>query len=70
MARKYFGKDIGPAYLGGTIDQPRYLVAVPTTRVTTWIGSGKGDRNEWHHRYYEDTRWRREYLEEKRHRKR
>ena len=71
MARKYFGKDIGPAYLGGTIDQPRYLIAIPMTRITTWIGSGKGDRNEWHHRYYDKgTKWQKEYLKEKGRRKR
>jgi PPOX class probable F420-dependent enzyme len=62
MATKYFGKDVGPTYLGGTIDQPRYLVAIPMTRVQTWIGTGKGDRGEWHPRYYDEgTKW---YMED------
>ncbi len=62
MANKYFGKNVGPTYLGGTIDQPRYMIAIPMTKVQTWIGSGKGDRGEWHHRYYDEgTKWYKEY---------
>ena len=63
---RYVGKDVGPKYLGGTIDQPRYLVAIPMTRVQTWIGTGKGDRGEWHRRYYDKgTKWYREYASTK-----
>ena len=62
MANKYFGRDVGPTYLGGTIDQPRVMFAIPMTRMKTWIGSGKGDREEWHHRYYDKgTKWYKEY---------
>lgn len=66
MANKYFGKDVGPTYLGGTIDQPRYMFAIPMTKVRTWVGSGKGDRSEWHPRYYDKgTKWYKEYMEAK-----
>jgi len=52
MASKYFGKDVGPKYLQATLDQPRYLIAIPMEKVITWVGSGKGDLTEWHPRYY------------------
>ncbi|MDG6990071.1 MAG: pyridoxamine 5'-phosphate oxidase family protein [Nitrososphaerota archaeon] len=66
MANKYFGGKVGPKYLGGTIDQPRYLIAVPMTKVVTWIGSGAGDRGEWHHKYYDKgTKWYKEYSKTK-----
>jgi general stress protein 26 len=65
MANKY-EKDVGPAYLGGTIDQPRYLISVPMTEVKTWIRTGKGDRGEWHPRYYDKgTCWYREQMKAK-----
>lgn len=65
MATRYFGKEVGPTYLGGTIDQPRYMIAIPMKEVKTWIGTGKGDRDEWHPRYYDKgSKWYKEHRKE------
>jgi nitroimidazol reductase NimA-like FMN-containing flavoprotein (pyridoxamine 5'-phosphate oxidase superfamily) len=66
MAARYFGPSIGPKYIEGTLDQPRYLVEVTPVKIATWRGTGKGDRTEWHPRYYDEgTKWYKEYHAER-----
>jgi PPOX class probable F420-dependent enzyme len=57
-AKRYVDEDAADAYVDGTIDQPRALVAVSLTdsRVTTWrmpVGDEDGT-GIWHRRYYLD----------------
>jgi PPOX class probable F420-dependent enzyme len=63
MASRHFGESIGPKYLEGTLDQPRYLIEITPTQTVSWRGTGRGDRSEWHPRYYEPgSRWHTEYI--------
>ena len=57
-AKRYVDEDAADAYVDGTIDQPRALVAVSMkdARVTTWrmpVGDEDGT-GIWHRRYYLD----------------
>jgi PPOX class probable F420-dependent enzyme len=57
-AKRYVDEEAADAYVDGTIDQPRALVAVSLTdsRVTTWrmpVGDEDGT-GIWHRRYYLD----------------
>lgn len=59
IARRYISPEAADAYVDGTNDQPRALIAVPLgggSRVTTWrmpIGDEAGT-GIWHRRYYVD----------------
>ncbi|MBM3683915.1 MAG: hypothetical protein FJW83_05145 [Actinobacteria bacterium] len=58
IALRYLRADAADAYLDGTRDQPRALVAVDlaSARFTTWRLPDRGEdlTGIWHHRYYAD----------------
>jgi PPOX class probable F420-dependent enzyme len=68
MVVRYFGPEVGPKYLEGTLDQPRWVVKITPTNITTWYIPPEygGGREAWHPRYYEPgTKWYEEYVKEK-----
>ena len=58
IACRYLPTDVAEAYIQGTIDQPRALIAVAlsTSRVTTWRMPTEGEHPTgiWARRYYAD----------------
>ena len=58
IAKRYVPAEAADAYVDGTIDQPRALVAVPLVGsvVTTWRMPVEGEdpTGIWHRRYYGD----------------
>jgi len=69
MVIRYFGPEIGPKYLEGTLDQPRWLIRITPRKITTWMVPPEfaGGKEAWHPRYYEPgTKWYTEYQQEKR----
>lgn len=68
MVNRYFGPEIGPSYLEGTLDQPRWVIRIKPEKITSWIVPPQfsGGKESWHPRYYEPgTRWYEEYQREK-----
>jgi PPOX class probable F420-dependent enzyme len=68
MAVRYFGPDVGPKYLEGTLDQPRWVIRITPKKITTWKIPPEfaGGKEAWHPRYYEPgTRWYMEYQKER-----
>jgi len=68
MVVRYFGPELGPKYLQGTIDQPRWVVKIIPQRITTWFipQEAAGGRQSWHHRYYvPGTKWYEEFIRER-----
>lgn len=60
MVTRYLGAEVGPSYLEGSKDQPRWVIIVKPTRIVSWFipPGGEGGKDAWHHRYYEPgTRW-------------
>ncbi len=67
MVIRYFGPEVGPKYLEGTLDQPRWLIRITPRKITTWMVPPEfaGGKEAWHPRYYEPgTRWHAEYQRE------
>ena len=58
IAKRYIAAERADAYVDGTIDQPRALIAVPVagSRVTTWRMplDGENPTGIWHRRYFLD----------------
>jgi PPOX class probable F420-dependent enzyme len=54
IARRYVPAEAADAYVDGTIAEPRALLAVTMTDVTTWRmpSPGEDPRSIWHRRYY------------------
>ncbi len=63
MVIRYFGPELGPSYLEGSLDQPRWVVQLLPSKITTWINPPaeqleKHPYEAWHPRYYEPgTKW-------------
>jgi len=65
---KYLGSAVSDKYLGGTRDQPRWVIKVTPTNITTWHNPPQyaDSKEAWHPRYYEPgTKWYEEYQKER-----
>jgi PPOX class probable F420-dependent enzyme len=68
MVVRYFGPELGPKYLEGSLDQPRWVIKITPKKITSWMVPPEfaGGKEAWHPRYYEPgTKWYEEYQQEK-----
>jgi len=68
MVIRYFGPEVGPKYLEGSLDQPRWVIKITPRKIITWTVPPEfaGGKEAWHPRYYEPgTKWYAEYLQDK-----
>ncbi len=68
MVVRYLGPDVGPKYLEGTLDQPRWVIKITPRKITTWMVPPEfaASKEAWHPRYYEPgTKWYAEHQREK-----
>jgi len=71
MSARYLGDDTGSSYFEGSIDQPRVLLGIRASSITSWINPPeeelrKRPRLDWPTKYYEPgSKWYNEYQSEK-----